>query len=207
QGRGAAAAGDRVAGTHVVCHRLFERLHARALREPSAGDHLADSFHLFLPQHRLRDGNHGEYSCHCLAAIACFRHSTRRRRPSSRPTRARNPSSSAAFETSASRRGTGFTARSGRNSGSTSVRPVTRSRASRRPRSVVSVPDATLKTSSLTSLRAASTFARALSSLKTKSMEVLPSPKIFGRSPLSRQSSQRINTSVYLPNTSIRGPY
>src|SRR5271166_5793676 len=42
QGRGAAAAGDRVAGTHVGCHRLFERLHARALREPSAGDHLTD---------------------------------------------------------------------------------------------------------------------------------------------------------------------
>src|SRR5208337_2830724 len=119
QGRSAAAAGHGVAGTCVGRHSLFERLHTRALREPSAGNYLANSLHFLLSEDWLRNGNHREYSCHCWAAIARFRHSTSRRSPSSRPMRARNPSFSAAFETSASRRGTGFTARSGRNSGLT----------------------------------------------------------------------------------------
>ena len=71
----------------------------------------------------------------------------------------------------------------------------------------VSVPLATLYTSSDRSDFRARTFARATSPTYTRSIVADPSPWICGRTLLRAQSSQRTNTSVYAPVTSIRGPY
>ena len=107
---------------------------------------------------------------------------------------------------SASRRGTGLTFRSGWNSGSRSA-PVTSLQRCRQLVEAVSVPLATLYTSSV--------------DVRLHRQDVGPGDVLdvdevhrlrcrrrgsAGGLPASMQSSQRIKTSVYAPFTSIRGP-
>lgn len=97
---------------------------------------------------------------------------------------------------SASRLLTPFTARAGPCTGSRSGAPIASSRPWASSFSEVSVPLATLKTSSVRSDSAASTLALAMSLTSTKSMVCVPSPRISGGSPASMRSIQRMSTSV-----------
>ena len=100
---------------------------------------------------------------------------------------------------------TAFTFRGGAYSGR-SGEPITSSSMSASALSDVSTPVPTLNTASVAGDAAASTLARATSSTCTKSIVSAPSPKIFGGRPASIASIHRISTSVYAPNTSMRGP-
>ena len=133
------------------------------------------------------------------------------RRPAAagpRPGRPRLPAQAArrARETSASRRVTPLTPRAGPNSDrAVAAHDVAAAPAASSSR-LVSVPLPMLNTSSVTSDSAASRLARAMSSVKTKSIVCVPSPRMSGGWPAAIRSIHRISTSVYRPWMSIRGP-
>src|SRR5262249_4888074 len=120
-----------VSGADEAGELALERGHLGTLRDPAAQDDPASGRGLSLAHQGFGDRNHA-------ATVAFARHhSTSRARPSSSPTRARNPSKRSASETSARRRGTGFTLRSGPYSGR-SVEPIAASSAAARSFRLVS---------------------------------------------------------------------
>src|SRR5207248_3205764 len=120
-----------------------------------------------VPGERLLEGGHPRPGRGQAAAGSARRRASRHAAsslsPSATVVRAANPSSSRARRVSASRRGTGLTLRGGRNSGSRWWAPVTRWIACQSWSSDVSVPLATLYTSSDRSDFIARTLAAATS--------------------------------------------
>src|SRR5665213_717161 len=145
-------------GANKFSEFLFERRDFGTLRDPAAQNNARRGVCFAFIHHGLDDGNHE------MLFLFSRHQETRRCKPSSRPTVDLNPSLSSALVTSASRRETGLTFRSGPYSG-TRFDPITRSNAVASSLRLVSVPLATLNTSSLMSDWSARTLARAISSM------------------------------------------
>src|ERR1700744_5544831 len=127
-----------------LCKFLFKRRDFGTLRDPPAQNNARGGVCLAVVHHGLDDGNHE------ILFLFSRHQETKRCKPSSRPTVDLNPSLSSALVISASRRETGLTFRSGLYSGA-KFDPITRSNAVASSLRLVSVPLATLKTSSLLS--------------------------------------------------------
>src|SRR6187200_892782 len=139
----------------------LERGDLGPLRDPTGEDHTPRRLGFALVEQWTRDRNRRR--SRQTRTRSARHHFTSRDSPSSSVTDAERPSMLFAFSVEASRLGTGFTLRSGPYSGATRT-PIARPSAAARSLRLVSMPVATLNTSSDTSDANANTFARAASS-------------------------------------------
>src|SRR5262249_8031384 len=153
----------------MICPDQFSKLplkggHLRPLRYPTGEHGLVSRLSFGLFQYWHRNGDHEARASRSLARTAecrSARHQfTNSRKPVWSGIPAWNPSKCLALSVDARRRGTGFTDLSGANSGTSPVRPITIASACASCARLVSVPLATLNTSSLASELAPKILAR-----------------------------------------------